>query len=309
MSDKKRILIIGSSYMDMSVNVARFPDKNESLKDEGGISYAPGGVGAMCSVALARLGADTLLSTRLGRDLFGQKLYSFYKEAGVDTSLIKADAILSTGSLLSVKEADGTRRTVKFPGANANYQKNDAIDAFNLSPDALLLSLEGSFSECESLARLAEARGVPIFLDASSLNANMPLERLPELEVFALGEEETKRYTGIMPRGSQETLRALFALRRKLRTKYIVINQGARGAMIYDGKRCDIVSPAVFEKSVDVSGSSEAFSSALSLFYLETGDIKYAVRCALAAAAITSARYGTATALPTREELLSSLNT
>ena len=304
MSQKKRILIVGASNMDMTVSVARFPDKGERLKDEGGVSYAPGRGGANAAIALAKLSCESVFATRLGADLYGQKLYNYYKESGVNTSLVKVDRDFSTGFSITVKEADGSSRCVNFPGANEHLTSDTVSEAIASSADAVFINFESGFSLAQKVARVASARRIPIFVDASLANANLPLESLPEIEIFALGEKEAKRYTGISLSSSQDMMRAAFALHRKVQAKYIVINQGARGALIYDGKRCDIVSPQYFEKSVDLSAAEDAFSAALASEYFETGNIKGATKCALAAYAITASRYGAASSLPTEDEIL-----
>ena len=78
--------------------------------------------------------------------------------------------------------------------------------------------------------------------------------------------------------------------------------------MIYDGKRLEVVSPVGFEKAVDMHAASDAFGAALTLEYLNYLDIKHATRCALAASAITASRYGSATSIPTRSELMALLD-
>ena len=301
---KKRILMVGASNMDMSLTVNRFPDKGETLKDEGGISYAPGRGGACAAIALAKLGAVSVFATRLGADLYGQKLYNFYKESGVDTTFVKADRDFSTGFSLTVRESDGSHRRVNFPGANEHLTTDAISEAIATSPDAVFINFESGFQLAAKVAKIAAARRIPIFVEGSPANANLPLESLPEIEIFAAGEADVKRYTGISPTSSQDSMRAAFAMRRKVNAKYTVINQGVRGALVYDGKRCDVVSPEYFEKAVDVRASDDAFAAALAAEYFATHDIKAAAKFALLASAVTATRYGAATALPTREELL-----
>ena len=305
---KKRILIVGASNMDTTVTVLRFPDKGETLKDEGGISYAPGRGGANAAIALAKLGASSVFATRIGLDMYGQKLYNYYKESGIDTSFVKVDRDFSTGLSLSVREADGSTRRVNFPGANEHLTTDAISEAVATAPDAVFINFESGFSLAAKVAKIAAARRIPIFVDASPANANLALESLPELEIFTLGEADVKRYTGIAMASSQDTMRAAFALRRKVSAMYIVINQGARGAMIYDGKRCEVVSPQYFEKPVDVRASDEAFSAALCSEYFAERDIKASVKFALFAAGVTASRFGASTSLPTREELVEIIN-
>ena len=307
MSYKKRVLIVGGSNMELTLNVMRLPDKGESLKDDGGASFSAGGGVANAAVALSKLGAEVVLTTKLGMDLYGQKLYSYYKSAGINTSLIKVDRDFATGLTVSLKEADGSSRKINFPGANDHLGEDAISEGFSSSPDALYVNFESSVNLALKCAKIAEARKVPIFIDASPADANIPLERFPEAEIFSLGEAETQRYTGIKPLGSQESLRAAFALWRKVHAKYIVINQGVRGAMIYDGKRCEIVSPTIVKRAVDMKAANDAFTAALTLEYLRIRDIKAAVKYAIAAAAITVSRYGSSSSVPTREEIESEM--
>ncbi len=304
MFDKKRILLVGGSNMNLSLNITRMPDRGESVKDEGGVSYAPGGAGGNSAVAFARLGAETLFVTRLGRDLYGQKLFNYYRENGVSGDYIKVDPDFATGFTAVIKEADGSSREINFPGANEYLNHDTMIEALAKRPDGVYLSFESGFQNMARVAKNAVARGIPVFIDATPADANYPLETLSPAELFILGEEETRRYTGIRPTGSQDSLRAAFALWRKVNAKYIVINQGIKGAMIYDGRRCEIISPYDGPaRPVDTDASDSAFAAAVTLEYLRCGDIKLAAKYALAAAAITASRYGASSSIPKDAEL------
>lgn len=303
-----KMLLVGSSNMDLSLNISRLPDVGETLSDNGGVSYSPGGGGANVAVALAKFGADAILVTRLGKDLYGQKLYNYYKESGINTSYIKVDKDYPTGFSVRIKESSGAERTLNFPGANDQVNQDSISEAFSAMPDGVFLNFESSFAAAKRTAKCAEQRGIPLFVDASPANANFPLDSLPYAEIFALSAEDTFRYTGIRPTGSQEALRAALNLARKVKARYFVINLGTRGAVIYDGKRCEVISPARIEKLCDTDGANDAFSAALSIEYLRYGDIKSAARYASAAYAITASRFGSSTSIPTDEEIRSFIN-
>ena len=51
-----KILLVGSSNMDLSMNVLRLPEAGETLIDDGGVAYVPGGKGANSAVAIQKLG-------------------------------------------------------------------------------------------------------------------------------------------------------------------------------------------------------------------------------------------------------------
>ena len=59
----KKIGVIGSINMDMTVQAERIPLKGETLKGEN-LQYIPGGKGANQAVAMSRLGADVVMYVR-----------------------------------------------------------------------------------------------------------------------------------------------------------------------------------------------------------------------------------------------------
>ena len=304
----KKILLVGSANMDLSMNMLRIPEAGETLQDDGGVAYLPGGKGGNAATAFARLGGECVFCTKLGADLHGQKLFSYYKENGIDTTYVKVDHEYPTGLAVVMKEATGENRIILYPGANTMLTAENVQEAMNCAPDALYLGFEIPFAVAVSAAKLASARGIPIFVDAAPADASYPLESLPPMEIFSPNETETKTYTDIIPFGTEGCLRAALNLCRKVKCKHLVIKLGSRGAFIYDGKHYDLIPAFRAEKVVDTTAAGDAFTAAMTLRYLENGgNIKDAVRYASAAGALTVAKKGAASSIPTREEILSFL--
>ena len=65
---KRTILVVGSANMDLCLNVYKMPVAGQTVSDNGGVSYTPGGKGANAAVAFARLGANSVFVTKLGKD-------------------------------------------------------------------------------------------------------------------------------------------------------------------------------------------------------------------------------------------------
>ncbi len=300
----KKILIVGSSNMDLSMNVYRVPAAGETVIDDGGVAYNPGGKGLNAAVAFKKLGADSIFSTRLGADMHGQKIYSFLKEMGVNTSYIKADHTAPTGFATVLKESDGQNRIIYYPGANITLTRDNILEAFSCQPDAVFIDFEVSFDAALSAAKIAAQRGIPIFVDAAPADKNYALEALPEVEVFSPNETETYEYTGIFPNGADASLKAALTLWKRIKCKYIVIKQGARGAFIYDGKHYSMIPAYRPDKVVDSTAAGDAFTAALTYEYLDSRDIVLAVKYGAAAGAITVSKPGAASSVPTEHEIL-----
>lgn len=304
MTDRKKILLVGSANMDLSMNVCRIPAAGETLIDDGGVAYTPGGKGANSAVAITRLGGECIFCTKLGADVHGQRLYNYYKEIGINTAAVKVDHDHPTGLAVVIKEADGSNRIVVYPGANSYITTESILEAFECNPDALYLGFEIPFSTALAAAKIASAKGIPIFVDAAPANKDYELENLPYVEVFSPNETETLEYTGIMPTGIESSLRAALALYRRVKCKYIVIKQGSRGAFLYDGKKYNTFPAAKCEKVVDTTAAGDAFTAALTAEYLRNGgDIKAAIAYGNAAGALTVSRAGASSSIPTEAEV------
>ena len=301
--EKKKILVVGSSNMDLSMNMYKLPAAGETLIDDGGVAYVPGGKGANAAVAFSKLGAEAHLCAKIGADVHGQRLYKYYKEIGLDTTYLKVDHDSPTGLAVVMKESDGNNRIVVYPGANSHLSVDNIAEALECGPDALYIGFEIPFEIALAAARMATSRGIPVFCDAAPADKDYPLENLPTLEVFSPNETETFEYTGVMPQGVDSCLRAALALSKRVKCKYVVIKQGDRGAFVYDGKKYFLLSACKAGKVVDTTGAGDAFTAAMTIQYLETGDIVEAVKYANAAGAITVSRPGASAAVPTDDEV------
>ena len=289
--------------MDLSMNMYKMPLPGETLIDDGGVAYVPGGKGANSAVALAKLGGECVFAAKVGADLHGQKLYQYYKDVGIDTTYLKVDKENSTGLAVVMREGDGSNRIVVYPGANSHLTVDNVNEAFECNPDAVYIGFEIPFAIALAAAKIASQRAIPIFVDAAPANKEYPLEKLPELEIFSPNETETFEYTGILPAGADSSLRAALSLYKRVKCKYIVIKQGARGCFVYDGKHYFILPAVRAGDTVDTTAAGDAFTAAMTLEYLRTADIKRAARYGTLAGALTVTKKGASSSIPTAEEV------
>lgn len=297
-----RILTIGSANMDMVLRMKRIPAAGETLIDrEGGLSYIPGGKGANCAVAAAKMGAISQFCARLGADANGKCLYDTYVEAGVDISQIRVDKTTNTGMAAIFVEENGNNRIVVYPGANQTMIPSDAQEAIASKPDAVCLQFETPFEVTLECAKMAAARGIPVILDAAPASRAIPLSEFPTVEIFSPNEIETEIFTGIAPSNVESCMRACLALSRMIKAKYYVLKLGSRGAFYFDGQLCNLI-PAYRVAAVDTTAAGDAFTAALAVRYCETGNLIGSIRFACAVGALTVTKCGASRSIPTREE-------
>ena len=298
----RRILVAGSSNMDLVGRIPRLPSEGETVLSAEKYRFVPGGKSANSAVTAARLGAEVLFCSRLGADDYGIALRRAYREEGIDVRYVKHDKSTQTGLALILVEPNGANRICSFPGANLLLGADDVEEAMTAYPDALLMQFEISHSVIVSATRMAEQNGIPVVLDAGPADKAFPLSSLSSVEIFSPNETETFAYTGIRPTNLENCLRASMALRTKVDAKYIVLKLGDRGSYIYDGKYCEFVSP-VEVSAVDTTGAGDAFTAAMTLEYLRSGSISKACRFANIVGAYTVTREGAYPSFPTEKEL------
>ncbi len=304
-----KILFIGGASLELVTNMYKIPEAGTEANDDGGVAYIPGGDAAAAAAAAARMGADSVLLANLGRDIHGQQLFSYLKEAGVDLSLTKADKELPTGFTLVLKESGAESRRINYPGANLGLTPDAVLQAMECMPDAVYITLEAPLQVAVSAARAANSKGIPVILNAAPASKDCHLEELPFVDVFVLDADEAREYTGEWPMGSAAALRVALALTKRVECKYLIIKQGSRGSFLYDGKHYHMEAALRLDKTQDTSGVGNIFTSAMALEYIRSkGDIKTAVKYATAAAAISVTRTGGASSVPTDEEVMEAYN-
>ena len=120
----KKILVLGSSNIDLILKISRFHQPGETIIGENLVT-AFGGKGANQAIASKRLGGKPVLITKLGNDHYGQSYYQYLIKNGLDQKWILKDKKLPTGLALIELSPKGENRIIVSPGANRSLSKKD----------------------------------------------------------------------------------------------------------------------------------------------------------------------------------------
>lgn len=100
----KKIIVIGSSNIDMVVRTSHLPAPGETILG-GEFFMNQGGKGANQAVAVKRLGGNLIFVAKLGNDILGQQSVDYFKKEGIDTKYITLDENSASGvALISVDD-------------------------------------------------------------------------------------------------------------------------------------------------------------------------------------------------------------
>lgn len=296
------VLVVGSINADLVLRAPRLPRPGESVL---GTQYCrvAGGKGANQAVAVARLGAAATFVGRTGRDADGEMLISQLKVEGVYTEFVSCSDKSSTGLAVITIDDSGRNSIVVMPGANEEVSGDDVAAVLRVGKfSGILLQLEIPPKTVTAACRLAHERSLPVVLDAGPAQG-FDLEALPGLHVLTPNETETHALTGIMPDSTEDAKRAAEILLRRSSAKAVVIKLGERGALLCErAGPCEHV-PAFRVDAVDSTAAGDAFTAAMTIELLRSGDLRRAVKYGNAAGALAASKLGAQPSIPTRVEL------
>ncbi|MDI9469971.1 MAG: ribokinase [Bacillota bacterium] len=308
-----RVLVVGSMNMDLVLTVERFPQPNETVFGTT-TREVPGGKGGNQAVAACRLGAETRMVAAVGADANGRKLVAGLAAEGIATDSIAELETAATGLAVIPVDADGNNQIMVFPGANLALDVEQVRAAFTSGPtsagptaDVVLLQLEISPAAIRETVRLAREQGILTVLDAGPAGA-VEVADFAGIDVISPNESETLAWTGIDPVDDAACQAAAELLLQKSGARMAVLKLGRRGAWLQPlgaaGRRFPTFEAV---RAVDSTAAGDAFTAALALRFVETGDWEEAVLFGNAAGSICVSRHGAQPSLPQREEVLSFL--
>ena len=299
--NKKRIVVIGSTNVDMVVNTERIPSPGETVLG-GSFLMGSGGKGANQAVAISRLGGRVSLISKVGKDIFGQQAVQSFLNEGIEIECLLTDPDAATGVALITVDSQGENSIVVASGANAKLTAEDVRQCLGKFSDAsvLLLQLEIPVETVEFAIQYASEHDIKVILNpapAYSLSASS----LKLIDIITPNRVEAEALTGIKII-DERTARVAAELLLEKGVKHVVITLGERGAVsIYEGRF--YVAPVVKVNSVDCTAAGDAFNGALALAILEEREFSAALEFACKAGAIATTRKGACSSLPYRNDL------
>jgi len=298
LNSKPSVLVIGSINMDLVLKSEKVPVGGETVLGES-YAYIPGGKGANQGVAAARLGADVTFVGRVGEDANGKELKGNLLKEGICADFVIEDPESSTGLAAIMLEETGQNRIIVIPGANMRITKEDLQTAFEQTYDAVIIQLEIPDEIVMEACRLGKEKNIPVILDAGPAKS-FPLEKLEGLEILSPNESEAFALTGVEVHSIESAEKAANVLKERSNAKIIVMKMGSLGAYLYKDGEGEFF-PAHKVKAVDTTAAGDAFTAALTVKYISSGDINEAIQFANVVGAITVTRIGAQPSLPTVE--------
>lgn len=301
MAEGGKVAILGVFVADTAYRAARLPRIGETIMGES-FALGPGGKGSNQAVAAARLGAETVFISRLGRDAFADLALATWAEAGVVPAVARSET--ATGAaFIYVDAATGDNAIIVSPGAAAEISAADidaAAEAIR-GADVFMTQLEQPLEAARRGLEIARAAGAATVLNPAPA-AELDDGLIALCDWLTPNESEAAALTGLTVETPDEARAAAAALRAR-GARGAVVTLGAAGALLsWPGGEALV--PAVDAGPVaETTGAGDAFNGGFATALARGADPVAAARYGCAVAGISVTRPGTADSMPTEEDV------
>ena len=296
----KKIIVVGSSNVDLTVRVRRLPLPGETIRGAT-LLRTNGGKGANQAVAAARLGADVVFITCLGNDASGGMLSAQFAADGIDTSCIKLSAT-PTGTALIFVDDNAENCIAVAPGSNNDLLPAD-IDAARSTMEGasyLLVQLVIPMPTVVRAVELAHSLGIKTIMNPAPMNP-VPEELFSRIWLITPNQTEAEQLTGVHVESEDDAARAAEVLFAK-GVKNVIVTLGSKGSLVCTPEGREFV-PSRKVKAIDTAGAGDVYNGALVAALSQGKSLIEAARIATLASSIAVTRMGAQTSAPYANEI------
>ncbi|MBU2996666.1 ribokinase [Cellulophaga baltica] len=299
----KKIIVIGSTNLDLVFQTENFPKPGETIKSKD-FSMLSGGKGSNQAIAASRLGGNVSFISKIGNDDFGQRSIKELNLSKVNCDYVFTDHEAVSGVAVILINEKGENSIVMAPGANNLLSVSDIDNASPIIKNAaiILIQLEISIDTVKYLLKTVASSESKIIFNPAPMHL---LDDWMYAKIYLItpNESESESLTGIKITDIETASQAADYFLNK-GVKNVVITLGAKGAF-FKNKDEEFHIPAKKVKVVDTTGAGDVFNGALAVALGESKNWREIIKFAIAASTISVGKLGAQTASPYRSEIIS----
>jgi ribokinase len=297
----KKIVVIGSSNVDLLMKMDHLPEKGETVTDAE-FFQVYGGKGANQAVAAARAGGNVAFVNSVGEDAYTPQMVQNYKNDGIDTRFVFQEKEIASGHALIMIGGEGMNYLSVAPGANYKLTPQKIDEAMPVIDEAAMIVMQYEIPEetIKYVIDLANRKSIPVLWNCAPARA-FDLSYIPKINILVLNEVEAGFLAGIPVENETDAEKAAQKLVDSGVEK-VIITLGSKGAFVVT-KTEKVSVPAFKVEAVDTTAAGDTFCGAFAVALVEGKSLKEALQFASAAAAISVTRIGAQPSAPTRKEI------
>ena len=292
-----KIAVIGSNMVDLITYIDRMPAQGETLEAPD-FAMGCGGKGANQAVAAAKLGADVLMLSKVGDDMFADNTLANFQRFGIDTRYVQRVPGVSSGVAPIFVQADSHNSILIVKGANAHLVPADIDGAAQALRECslIVLQLEINVDTVYHAIEFGRAHNIPVLLNPAPALPGLSREHLAHLDFLVPNESELALITGQVvdsPASAHKAAQTLVAEG----IRHVIVTLGQQGAL-YVGEEGEFQIPGLSVAARDTTGAGDAFIGCFIHHWSRDRDIRAAMTQAVAYSACSVTGLGTQTSYP-----------
>ena len=303
---KKKIVVIGSSNVDLIMKMDHLPEKGETVTDAE-FFQVYGGKGANQAVAASLAGGEVAFVSAVGEDAYTPQMVENYKIDGIDTRFVFEEAGIASGHALIMIGNQGNNYLSVAPGANYKLTPAKIDEALPVIEEAGIIVMQYEIPEetIKHVIDLANARNIPVLLNFAPAR-DFDFFYIPKVDILVLNEVEAGFLAQMKVENERDAEKAALKLVEQGVEK-VIITLGSQGAIVVTTEE-KVSVPAFKVNAVDTTAAGDTFCGTYAVANVEGKSPEEALRFASAAAAISVTRMGAQPSAPSRIEIDEFLN-
>lgn len=292
-SEQPRIIVVGSSSIDLILETEKLPTANETVLAFNSDSYF-GGKGANQAVGTARLGASVYFIGCVGMDPLGQQIMRNLVNENINVGFVHETDREATGTAY-VTTSGGDAAIVVVPAANKylNIEHIEAADKYFHTAHLVLIQLEVSMQVVEYTVRKAKKYGKKVGLYASpAMRVNDDI--LEQVDFIVVKSNELHTVFGEEKR--EEIL--------KKYCNKVFVRDDTNSTIYFDGTEMRYYRNDK-DKTVYKMGMGDAFTSGFAIALCHGNSIEECVKFGNEVSSRVSGKKGSQTGLPRVSDIFS----
>lgn len=298
---KDKIVVIGSSNVDLLMKMDHLPEKGETVTDAE-FFQVYGGKGANQAVAAARAGGNVAFVNCVGEDAYTPQMVQNYKNDGIDTRFVFQEKGVASGHALIMIGGEGMNYLSVAPGANYQLTPEKINEAMPVIEQAAMIVMQYEIQEetIKYVIDIANRKGIPVMWNCAPARA-FDVSYIPKINILVLNEVEAGFLAGMQVENETD---AEIAAKKLVDSgvEKVIITLGSKGAFVLT-KTEKVSVPSFKVEAVDTTAAGDTFCGAFAVALVEGKSLKDALQFASAAAAISVTRIGAQPSAPTRTEI------
>lgn len=298
---KNKIVVIGSSNIDLIMKMDRLPKKGETVTDAK-FTQVYGGKGANQAVAATRAGGNVAFVSCVGEDAYTPQMIKNYQQDGIDTSFVFHEKDVASGHALIMIDSEGENIISVAPGANEKLSPEKIQQAISVFNDTAIIVMQYEIPEetIKYIIELANEKKIPVIWNMAPARA-FDFSYIPKINILVLNEIEVEFLTEMKIKNEASAEEAAKILVEK-GVKKVIITLGTKGAIVLTRNE-KISVPAFKVNAIDTTAAGDTFCGTFATAFVEGKSLKESLLFASAASAISVTRLGAQPSAPTRKEI------